>query len=78
MDKNNGSFSMEDIQRLAQSDAGRLLMQRLQSQHSDAANAVRSSMQAGDTERAKNALSGFLSDPNIQALLKQLEAQNNG
>ena len=31
-----------------------------------------------DTEQAKKALSAFLSDPKAQALLRQLEAEQNG
>lgn len=78
MEKNNGNFSMEDIRRIAQSDAGKKLMHLLESSHGDASSAVRSSMQSGDMEQAKKALSDFLSDPKTQALLRQLEEQNHG
>ena len=78
MEKNNGNFSMDDIRRMAQSDAGRQLMQLLESRHGDASETVRSSMQSGDMEQAKKALSAFLSDPKAQALLRQLEEQNHG
>lgn len=77
MGKNNGNFSMEEIKRLAQSDAGRQLMAMLEGSHG-AADAVRSSVQSGDMEQAKNALSAFLSDPKAQALLRQLEENSHG
>lgn len=78
MEKNNGNFSMEEIKRLAQSDAGKQLMAMLESSHSGASDAVRSSMAAGDMEQAKKALGAFLSDPKTQALLRQLEDEKHG
>ena len=75
MQKNNGNFSKEDIQKLAQSEAGKQLMALLQNQYSATTDAVRSSAQSGDMERAKKALSALLSDPNAQRLLRQLEEQ---
>ena len=76
MEQNHKNFSKDDLQKLAQSPTGRKLMAMLANQHSDAANAVRSSMAQGDTEQAKKALSAFLSDPQVQALLRQLEGKN--
>ena len=78
MGKNNGNFSMEEMKRLAKSDAGRQLMAMLASNHSEASEKVRSSMASGDMEQAKKALSAFLSDPKAQALLRKLEEENNG
>ena len=78
MEKNNGNFSMEEIKRLAQSDAGRQLMALLETQHGAAADTVRSSVHSGDMEQAKKALSAFLSDPKAQALLHQLEENSHG
>lgn len=78
MEKNNGSFSMEEIKKLAQSDAGRQLMAMLASNHGDTSDRVRSSMASGDMEQAKKALSAFLSDPKAQALLRQLEEEKHG
>ena len=78
MEKNNGNFSMEEIKRLAQSDAGRQLMALLESNHGATSDAVRSSIQSGDMEQAKNALSAFLSDPKAKALLHQLEENSHG
>ena len=73
MQKNYGKFSREDIQKLAQSEAGKELMAMLQNQHSATAEAVRNSTRSGDMEQAKKALSALLSDPNAQRLLRQLE-----
>lgn len=78
MGKNNENFSMEEIKRLAQSDAGKQLMAMLASSHGDASDKVRSSMASGDMEQAKKALSAFLSDPKAQALLRQLEEEKHG
>ena len=76
MEQNHKNFSRDDLQKLMQSPTGRKLMAMLANQHSDAANAVRSSMAQGNTEQAKKALSAFLSDPQVQALLRQLEDKN--
>ena len=78
MGKNNGNFSMEEMKRLAQSDAGKQLMAILANSQDDTSDKVRSSMASGDMEQAKKALSAFLSDPKAQALLRQLEAEQNG
>lgn len=78
MGKNNGNFSMEEIKRLAQSDAGKQLMAMLESSHGDTSNQVRNSVRSGDMDQAQKALRTFLSDPKAQALLKQLEAEQNG
>ncbi len=75
MEKNN-EFSMEEIKKLAKSDAGRRLMAMLQG--TDTAGAVRQSAQSGNMERAQEALSAFLSDPKAQELLRQLEEENHG
>ena len=50
MEQNHKNFSRDDLQKLMQSPAGRKLMAMLANQHSDAANAVRSSMAQGNTE----------------------------
>lgn len=75
MEKNN-EFSMEEIKKMAQSDAGRQLMAMLQG--TDTAGAVRQSAQSGNMAQVKQALSAFLSDPKAQELLKQLEEQSHG
>ena len=76
MEQNNGNFSVEDIKKLACSDAGRALMAMLAAKHGDAAQAVHRSMASGDPEQARKALAAFLADPQAQALLRQLEGRN--
>ena len=78
MQNNNGNISMDEIKRLAQSEAGKQLMAMLDSQHRNTSDTIRSSVQSGDLEQAKKAISAFLSDPKAQALLKQLEEERNG
>ena len=78
MEKNNGTFSMEDMKKLANSDAGRQLMAMLQASHGSTAEAVRKNMASGDAEQAKKALAAFLADPKAQALLRQLEETQHG
>ena len=78
MNQNNGKFSMEEIQRLAQSDAGKQLLRLLENSPGNASETVRSSMQSGNTEHAKRAIEAFLSDPKARALLKQLEGEYHG
>jgi hypothetical protein len=78
MEKNYGNFSMEDMKKLANSDAGRQLMAMLQASHGSTAEAVRKSMASGNTDQARQALAAFLSDPKAQALLQKLEGGKNG
>lgn len=74
--KKSDYFSKEEILRLAQSPAGQQLLQLLSSEHSQAMNQVHES--AGDLQQAQKALSGFLSDPRAQALLRQLTEDSHG
>lgn len=78
MEKNSNHFSMEEIKRLVNSDAGRQLMAMLQGSHAAEASAAASSAQSGDMEKAKQALASFLSDPKAQTLLKQLQEDSHG
>lgn len=74
MEQNN-PFSAEDVKHLAQSDAGKALMDMLDR---NTAAQVRQNMRDGNMAEAQKSLSQFLSDPKVAALLKQLEAQANG
>lgn len=78
MEKNNGNFSMEQIQHLAQTDAAKKLMALLEESNSAASQTIRNSAKTGDMEQAKKSLSAFLADPRAQALLRQLEDQQHG
>ncbi len=78
MEKKYDDFSMQEAMRLAQSDAGQQLLQLLKNNHSQAAKTAMDSAQSGDLFRAKQALQGFLSDPQALALLQQLKEGNHG
>ncbi len=74
--KKSDHFSKEEILRLANSPAGQQLMALLQADHADAYTAAQRN--AGDLEQVKAALSGFLSDPKAQLLMKQLQEDFHG
>lgn len=78
MEKKFDDSSMQEAMRLAQSDAGQQLLQLLKNNHAQAAQAAMDSAQNGDLLRAKQALQSFLSDPQAQALLRQLKEGNHG
>ena len=67
----NPSFSAEQAMQFAKSPAGQQLIRMLQQK--DAAQLSRAAEQAvaGNTEQAKQTISSLLSDPQIQALLRQ-------
>lgn len=72
MSKKSDDFSMADAAKLAQSPAGQQLFAKLQAQNGDALQKAMGHVAAGDMEKAKQAMSAMLSDPQIQALLRQL------
>ena len=74
MQQNGNNFSIEEVKRLAQSDAGRQLMALLQGSHPEAVQAA----QSGDMEGAKKALASLLSDPKAQAILTQMQEDSHG
>ena len=78
MEKKNEGFSMQEAMRLAQSDVGQQLLQLLRSNHGDAAQSALESAQEGNLAQAKQALQAFLSDPQAQALLRQLKEGQHG
>jgi len=63
---------MQQLLKLAQSDAGKQLMYALRRRGDEAQKAAALAAD-GHMEQAKQALSGFLDDPEIQKLLRQLE-----
>ena len=77
MEKNFGEFSMEDVKNLAQSDTGRQLMAMLSARGTEM-NAAITSASRGDMEAARQALAGFMADPQTQALLKKLQEERHG
>lgn len=72
MSKKSDDFSVADAAKLAQSPAGRQLFAALQEQNGDSLQKAMGHVAAGDIEKAKQAMSAMLSDPKVQALLRQL------
>lgn len=70
MQKNFPEFSMEDALRLAKSDAGKQLLELLQTNHAEAASAASESVGKGDYQQAQQALSELMADPQAKALLR--------
>lgn len=68
---NNGNVSMDQILAYAKSPAGRQLIRLLQQKNSPELSKAAQLAASGNTEDAKDALSSLLTDPQIQALLKQ-------
>ena len=68
----NGNFSVEDAMRLAQSNAGKQLIAMLQQADTGIVQSAMDHAAAGDYEKAKQALSSFLSSPEAKQLLEQL------
>lgn len=60
-----------EVMRLAQTPEGRQLISLLQNSDSEALRAALSSAKEGNFDQAKNTLSGILSTPEAQALMKQ-------
>ena len=73
MVQNNHQFSMEEAKRLAQTEAGKKLITLLQSQNSPQLQSAMHEAQSGDYTQLKKALGAFMSSPEAQSLLKQLE-----
>ena len=63
---------MEQVYRIANSEAGKNLIKLLQSKNSPQLSDAARLAVSGNAAQAKSALSGLLADPEIQALLKQL------
>ena len=78
MEKKFEDFSMQEAMRLAKSDAGQQLMHLIKTQHGQAARSALEKAQDGDIAQAKQALQAFLSDPQAQALLRQLQEDRHG
>lgn len=61
------------LARLAQSPAGQALLQLLQQRDGAALNTAMEKAAAGDYSQAQKALTGLLSSPEAQQLLRRLE-----
>jgi len=69
MDKN---FSMQDAMRMANTDAGKQLLNLLQQNNADALNQAMSQANEGDFSNLSKTLAPLLSSPEVQQLLKQM------
>ena len=65
------NFSMEQIMAFAASPVGRQLIALMQKKGGNELSKAQSHAAAGDMSKAKESLSSLLSDPQIQALLRQ-------
>lgn len=70
MQSNNPS--MQDLWRMAQSPAGKQLLQLLQQKGGDGLQQALSNAAAGNYADAKQALTDLMSDPEAKKLLEQL------
>lgn len=73
MAQNFENFSMADAKRLAQTEPGQKLLTLLQSQNPQQLQTAMQQASSGDLEQLKKTLSTFMSSPEAQILLKQLE-----
>lgn len=67
MEKKFTDFSLEDANRIASSSAGKRLIDMMQQNP-----AAMQAAQSGDMAQTKQALEGFLANPQAKALLQQL------
>lgn len=72
MEKNFENISLKDAQKLANSPAGRRLMELLQQGGDQQLNEATEKFIAGDAAQAQKLLKPLLESPEIAALLKQL------
>ena len=72
MEKKSQDFSMEEVMRIAKSPAGQQLMALLQQKNSAALAQATAQAKAGDFSQAGQTLSGMLSSPEAQKLMKEL------
>lgn len=77
MGTKSSDFSMQDAMRLAQSQAGQELFQKLRSQNGAAVNQAMEQAASGDYEQVKQTLSKLMSSPEIMAMLEQLGRQSH-
>ena len=78
MEKNFSDFSVTDVQRLAQSDAGQELLTLLQKDHASATDAAKESAANGNYGKLQAQLADIMEDPRAKALLRQLWEDYHG
>lgn len=69
---NPGEFSMRDAIRLANSPAGKQLMQLLRQSDGEQLRQAMEKASAGDLSQAKQAISSLMENPDIKRLLEQM------
>ena len=72
MEKKSQDFSKEDVMRMASSPAGQQLLAMLRQGDSVKLEQVIAQAKAGDFSKASQTLSGMLSSPEAQKLMKDL------
>lgn len=72
MQKNSENFSIQDAMRLASSPAGQELLTLLRQGDSRQLQQAAQLASSGNYDQARQLLSGFLQNPEVMALLKQL------
>lgn len=78
MKKNSENFSMDDIMKLANSEAGQQLIAFLKTQNSAQLQKAAEEAAAGHYAQAKQTMSDALSSQEAQALLSQLGGRSHG
>ena len=72
MQKNSENFSLQDVMRLVATPAGQQLIALLRQGNTEQLQQAARLASEGDPARARELLSGFLSDPAVRDLLAQL------
>lgn len=76
--KKSDDFSKEDLARLLASPQAQALARMLQQMDPGQLNQAAAMASQGNTEGAKQALSGVLQDPNVQQLIRDMEDNHGG
>lgn len=76
MQKNSQNFSMQEVLRLANSQAGQQLMAYFKENNPDQLKQLLSQASAGEQKELSKTLSSMLSSPQVQELLRKLEADH--
>lgn len=78
MHKKSEDFSMEQLQKMAQSPAGQQLFALLNKQNSAQLNEAMSHAAAGDISKTKSVLSQLAASPEVMELLQKMKENSHG
>ena len=78
MQKKSDDFSLQEAMRLANSPAGQQLIAMLRRQNPEQMQQVMNQAASGKYDQAQSTIQSLLRDPQIQALLRQLQEGNHG